>query len=265
MSSSFPHYSALAATLNAAPSTSPNAHTTYANNLEALIARAQAHPYPRAQEDDHSPAPAIGAFTSRRGSRRQSESVVEDEETMLFQTDDIPPAGGVSGNGKGKHRTMSYGAVDHDRRRRQSAGSSRSLGGARGRFRAEMGLSSTINGGIQGDHHRGNSDATNRTAGDDDEIRSIRTVHTIRDTVLGVLEPQLLLAEQGGETADEEEERILGHLAGGDLDEDHKDWKKALKVSHTRPGQLKNSKLASRRALVDARQEHSRRTSYAKG
>jgi hypothetical protein len=232
MSSSFPHYSALAGSLQ--PSTSPT-NTTYASNLEALIARAQSHPHPRSHSHAEEHSPDIGRRLSR--SRRQSESVIEDEETLLLPEEDSAAAGGAGG--KGKNRTMSYGAVEApggDRRRRQSASSMRSFGGARGRFRAEMGLSSTLapGGGADAAHHRGPSDSSARPAAEDDDVRSIRTTHTvrtIRESVLDVFEPHVLLAEQGGETADDEEERILGHLGGGDLIEEERDLKQAIKVT----------------------------------
>lgn len=50
---------------------------------------------------------------------------------------------------------------------------------------------------------------------------------------LPLLDPQVLTAEQGGETALEEEERLLGHPGGGDhgvANSGDRDWREAVKV-----------------------------------
>lgn len=52
-----------------------------------------------------------------------------------------------------------------------------------------------------------------------------------------MLDPQVLTADQGGETALEEEERLLGHAGGGDDGAEtggEKDWKVAVKVRRFR-------------------------------
>lgn len=62
-------------------------------------------------------------------------------------------------------------------------------------------------------------------------------LHQPVESKVPLLDPQVLTAEQGGETAEEEEERILGGPAGGDLDTDGEsllgdklNWKAAVKV-----------------------------------
>ena len=47
----------------------------------------------------------------------------------------------------------------------------------------------------------------------------------------GVLDVHVLLAEQGGETAEEEEQRLLGHAGGGDDPQGEAIWKLAVRVS----------------------------------
>lgn len=60
-----------------------------------------------------------------------------------------------------------------------------------------------------------------------------REQHVSVEGKLPLLNPQVLTAEQGGETALEEEERLLGHAGGGDhgiADSDERDWREAVKV-----------------------------------
>lgn len=96
---------------------------------------------------------------------------------------------------------------------------------------AAYGATSTSNGHAARRTSFGSSSARGRPALAQGEARGREHHHV--EGKLALLDPQVLTADQGGETALEEEERLLGHAGGGDDGAEtggEKDWKVAVKV-----------------------------------
>lgn len=241
MSSSFPHYASYTSPLLA---TSPSHRSSIGADVEALKARSIRHgpPPPHLSHGSHGQGSSSSLATSPNGrGREEDRSFVLDEESLLFP--DTSPV--REGGPERPASTSRYGSTLEGRRASHGAITYNEVG-ARGRFRREaasprpnLHLSTDLSpsslaspstlASPQDDHHEA-ATTSSESAGE-----SGLTIRGRRPSVLPrALEPLVLLAEQGGETAEEEEERVLGGPGGGDgKGEAHRDWKLAVKVSRS--------------------------------
>lgn len=149
-----------------------------------------------------------------------------DEESLLFE--DGPD--GSSSTSAAPSNKRNYGSTLEGRR--ASSGASHHEPGARGRFRRESPVKEMTHSASSPDPPSSADDGgPPSSAGESGlTIRGRRPSH-----LPAVLDVHTMLAEQGGETAEEEEQRLLGHVGGGD-GPDHSggkeaSWKLAVRVS----------------------------------
>ncbi|CED83587.1 Uncharacterized membrane protein, predicted efflux pump [Phaffia rhodozyma] len=202
MSSSFPHYSALASSLQ---STSP-----VNNDLRTLIERSHVRSASRSSR-----RPSSHSFVSYREReallRQQQDNASLIGDSAIADDDaqhDRSPTSATFGN---------YGSTSIRRGSNASALSNGTKLHRGNRFGRLSMINHNVPAGLV--HLQG------------------PYPHQAVESKVPIMDPQVLTAEQGGETAEEEEERILGGPAGGDLDVDGEivlsdklNWRAAMKA-----------------------------------